>query len=302
METLVISGKKISEEYRKKLSLKASSFARKTGRLAHLAVIAATKDEASLAYLKGKKKACEQTGISYTDYYFENKDSSLKDKIPEVIDRLNKDEDTDGILVQLPLSDREIEESVINKISPDKDVDGFTFINTGKLYSGVLNSNSLVPCTPKGILYLLDYSNIDLQSKKVCVIGRSNIVGKPLAGLLIQKNRNATVTLCNSFTKRLGNEISAADIVICAAGVPHLVKGKDLKEGAVVVDVGITRVECDNKQGYKLCGDVDFDSCLGKAQAITPVPGGVGPMTITMLLENTLIAACINKGLDYSLL
>lgn len=254
----------------------------KYGRAAGLAVIMAGDNPASEIYVKNKIKACETAGIySRTIKFDEN--VTEKDLIEE-IEKLNKDDKIDGILVQLPLPAHIDELKIINAISPEKDVDGFHSVNLGKMIIG--DKTGFLPCTPYGIMQLLDEYGIDPAGKDTVIIGRSNIVGKPAAILFIEKS--ATVQVCNTKTKNIKEKIRNADIVIAAAGVPNFIKGDDIKEGAVVIDVGINRVN------GKLCGDVDYEEVSKKAGYITPVPGGVGPMTIASLIKNTF-KSYVNK-------
>jgi len=254
----------------------------KYGRAAGLAVIMAGDNPASEIYVKNKIKACETAGIySRTIKFDEN--VTEKDLIEE-IEKLNKDDKIDGILVQLPLPAHIDELKIINAISPEKDVDGFHSVNLGKMIIG--DKTGFLPCTPYGIMQLLDEYGIDPAGKDTVIIGRSNIVGNPAAILFIEKS--ATVQVCNTKTKNTKEKIRNADIVIAAVGVPNFIKGEDIKEGAVVIDVGINRVN------GKLCGDVDYEEVSEKAGYITPVPGGVGPMTIASLIKNTF-KSYVNK-------
>lgn len=254
----------------------------KYGRAAGLAVIMAGDNPASEIYVKNKIKACETAGI-YSRTIKLDENVTEKDLIEE-IEKLNKNDKIDGILVQLPLPAHIDELKIINAISPEKDVDGFHSVNLGKMIIG--DKTGFLPCTPYGIMQLLDEYGIDPAGKDTVIIGRSNIVGKPAAILFIEKS--ATVQVCNTKTKNIKEKIRNADIVIAAAGVPNFIKGEDIKEGAVVIDVGINRVN------GKLCGDVDYEEVSEKAGYITPVPGGVGPMTIASLIKNTF-KSYVNK-------
>jgi tetrahydrofolate dehydrogenase/cyclohydrolase, NAD(P)-binding domain protein len=254
----------------------------KYGRAAGLAVIMAGDNPASEIYVKNKIKACEIAGI-YSRTIKLDENVTEKDLIEE-IEKLNKDDKIDGILVQLPLPAHIDELKIINAISPEKDVDGFHSVNLGKMIIG--DKTGFLPCTPYGIMQLLDEYGIDPAGKDTVIIGRSNIVGKPAAILFIEKS--ATVQVCNTKTKNIKDKIRNADIVIAAVGVPNFIKGEDIKEGAVVIDVGINRVN------GKLCGDVDYEEVSEKAGYITPVPGGVGPMTIASLIKNTF-KSYVNK-------
>lgn len=274
MSAQIINGKEISAYIKEQAAKKAALLAA-DGRRPCLAVIIVGEDPASKVYVGNKKKACEACGITSLEY-------ALPEETPEsellaLIGKLNADDAVDGILCQLPLP-RGIDESkVIAAISPEKDVDGFHPENVGALVTG---SEGFVPCTPAGIIEMLKYIKTDIAGKNCVVIGRSNIVGKPAALLLLREN--ATVTVCHSKTKDLAKTVSEADIVIAAVGRPKFVTADMVKEGAVVIDVGINRTP----EG-KLCGDVDYEAVSEKAAAITPVPGGVGPMTIAMLMKNT---------------
>ena len=254
-----------------------------------LAVVRVGEDPASTVYINMKAKKTEEVGMhSVTKILDEN--TSEKNLI-EIVEELNKDETINGILVQLPLPEQINENSIINAINPDKDVDGFHAINTGRLWSSI---DSLVPCTPLGCKMLLLNELKDLAGKKAIIVGRSNIVGKPMAALLI--GESCTVTVAHSKTKSLQDEVKKNDIVVAAVGVPEMIKGSWIKPGATVIDVGINRIEKDGKK--KLVGDVEFSEAEKIAGAITPVPGGVGPMTIACLLHNTLIATCRKNKLE----
>jgi len=244
-----------------------------------LAVVLAGEDPASQVYVRNKGAACEAVGIYSRTIRLP--ESCRQEELEEVIDELNEDPKINGILVQLPLPKHLDEAAALGRIKPQKDVDGFHLINAGKLFTG---QSGVVPCTPKGIMYMLQSAGIELKGKEAVVLGRSNIVGKPVAMLLM--NGHCTVTVCHSRTKNLASHTRRADILIAAIGKPHFVTADMVKPGAVVIDVGINRVE------GKLVGDVDYDDVEKVAGYITPVPGGVGKMTISMLMENTLEAAC----------
>ncbi len=244
-----------------------------------LAVIIVGNNPASRVYVNNKKKACEYVGFRSLEYALP--EETTEEELLSLIDKLNADEAVNGILCQLPVPAHINEEKVIDRISPDKDVDGFSKINVGKLWLGKYD---LAACTPMGVMELLKHYDIDVCGKNCVVIGRSNIVGKPMAALLLEKN--ATVTICHSRTKNLAEVTSKADILVAAVGRAGFVTADMVKEGAVVIDVGINR----NAEG-KLCGDVDFEAVKDKTSYITPVPGGCGPMTIALLMKNTLIAA-----------
>lgn len=278
----VISGKEVSEEIKEQLKGEVAEL-KKQGIFPGLAVIIVGDDPASRVYVNNKKKACERIGI-YSEEYALAADTS-EDEILNLIDELNKKDTISGILVQLPLPKQISEKKVIERINPQKDVDAFHPVNVGKIMTG---DYDFVPCTPAGIMELIDRSGVLVEGKECVVIGRSNIVGKPMAMLLL--HRNGTVTVCHSRTKNLKEKTKNADILVAAVGKPDFVTGDMIKEGAVVIDVGINRLE--NK---KLAGDVEFESAEKVAGAITPVPGGVGPMTIAMLMKNTVKAAIINK-------
>lgn len=248
-----------------------------------LAVVIVGDDPASRVYVNNKKKACEECDI-YSEEYALPKETT-QEELLELINTLNNKSDISGILVQLPVPKHIDETTIINAIDPKKDVDAFHPVNVGKIMVGDFD---FVPCTPAGVMELIKESGIDVSGKECVVVGRSNIVGKPQAMLLL--HQNGTVTICHSRTKDLKEHTKKADILVAAVGIPNFITGDMIKEGAVVIDVGINRLE--NK---KLCGDVEFESAEKVAGAITPVPGGVGPMTIAMLMKNTVKAAMINK-------
>lgn len=251
------------------------------GKEVALAVIQVGDDPASSVYVGNKKKACEYIGAVSLSYHLE--ESATQEELLELIDKLNSDDKVNGILVQLPLPKSFDEDEVIRRIDPDKDVDGFHPINVGRLSIG---EKGFVSCTPAGIIELLKRSNVSIEGKECVVIGRSNIVGKPMAMLMLREN--ATVTVCHSRTKDLREVTKRADILIVAIGKPKMIDASYVKEGAVVIDVGIHRPDPDSK---KFCGDVDFESVEKIASKITPVPGGVGPMTIAMLMNNLVNSA-----------
>ena len=275
----IIDGKKVSAEMRGKIKLQVDEFKAATGNTPGLAVILVGNNPASAVYVRNKHKACLEVGIN--SYQFEFPDTISEEELLSKIDDLNNDDKVNGILVQLPLPEHISEDKVINRISPKKDVDAFHPENVGKILIG---KYSYLPCTPAGIVELLDYYNIEIQSKNCVVIGRSNIVGKPMALLLLEKN--GTVTVCHSKTQGLNEICLAADVIVVAIGKAGFLTADMVKPGAVVIDVGINRLA-----DGKLVGDVCFEEVSGVASMITPVPGGVGPMTITMLLKNTLSAA-----------
>ena len=269
----IIDGKKISAEVKESARLDVLALNEK-GISVGLAVVLVGENPASKVYVANKKKACEALGIDSYEYLLP--EDTTREELLSLIDKLNSDDKVDGILVQLPLPRHLDEKEVINAISPAKDVDAFHPVNVGKIMIG---DYIFAPCTPQGIIELLERSNIDIEGKNCVVIGRSNIVGKPMSMLLLHKN--ATVTICHSRTKNLSEVTKGADILIAAVGRANFVTADMVKEGAVVIDVGINRLE-----NGKLCGDVDFDDVVDRVSAITPVPGGVGPMTIAMLMNN----------------
>jgi len=250
---------------------------------------------ASVVYVRNKKKSCEEIGIN--SYEHKLPADTSEEKLLALVDRLNEDDDVHGILVQLPLPKQIDENKVLNKILPTKDVDGFHPFNVGRMLVG---DPIFLPCTPHGVQQMLARSGAKIDGSHVVVVGRSNIVGKPVAAILVQKakNANATVTICHSRTRNLPEVCRLGDILIAAIGVPEFVKADMVKEGAYVIDVGVNRVEDkSNPKGFKLVGDVDFEAVKEKAGAISPVPGGVGPMTITMLLHNTIRAAKLKNNI-----
>lgn len=278
---VIINGKEVSASIRQKLKVETEEFVAEHGYAPGLAVIIVGEDPASQVYVNNKHKACLEVGF-VSEVYRLPQDTQMKELLA-LVDKLNADEKIHGILCQLPLPKHLNEEQVILRINPDKDVDAFHPINTGKIMIG---NNNFVPCTPAGVMKLIESTGTDICGKECVVVGRSNIVGKPQAMLLLQKN--GTVTICHSKTKDLKAVTKRADILVVAVGIPNFITGDMIKEGAIVMDVGINRTA----EG-KLTGDVDFESAEKVASYITPVPGGVGPMTITMLLENTLTAAKI---------
>ena len=275
----IIDGKAISQAVKDEIKAKTAELSAK-GITATLAVILVGEDPASQVYVKNKKKACEYCGIRSLSY--ELPADTSEEKLLELIDELNKRDDVNGILVQLPLPKGMDEDKVLDAISPDKDVDGFHPVNVGKLSIG---KKGFVSCTPAGVIQLLKRSGIEIGGKECVVIGRSNIVGKPMSMLLLKEN--GTVTVCHSRTRDLKEVTKRADILVVAIGKPKFIDASYVREGAVVIDVGIHRME-----DGKLCGDVDYESVEPVASAITPVPGGVGPMTIAMLMYNCLSSVC----------
>ena len=274
----LIDGKAVSAYIKDKVKEETAAL-KAQGKEITLAVIIVGNDPASRVYVNNKKKACEYVGFKSLEYALP--EETTEKELLALIDKLNNDDSVNGILCQLPVPKHIDDEKVIDKICPDKDVDGFSKINVGKLWLGEYD---LAACTPMGVMELLRYYDIDVSGKNCVIIGRSNIVGKPMAALLLEQN--GTVTICHSKTKNLAQVTANADILVAAVGIAGFVTADMVKEGAVVVDVGINR----NAEG-KLCGDVDFDAVKEKASYITPVPGGCGPMTIALLMKNTLIAA-----------
>ena len=276
--TQIIDGKRVSQEIKKILAEEAALLA-KDGVTPGLAVVLVGQNSASQIYVRNKRKACQEVGIK--SYDFNLPETTSQKEILDLIAKLNADDRVHGILVQLPLPSEIDEQAVIQKIDPEKDVDGFHPVNIGRLLAGM---PSLKPCTPLGIMALLDSIGYKLAGKTAVVVGRSNIVGKPVALMLLE--RHATVTICHSRTQNLADIVKSADVVIAAIGSPQFIKGDWIKDGAVVIDVGINRTG-----DGTLIGDVEFEEAKKHAVAITPVPGGVGPMTIAMLLKNTVEAA-----------
>jgi tetrahydrofolate dehydrogenase/cyclohydrolase, NAD(P)-binding domain protein len=270
-----IDGKAFSQTVLEKIREEHSQLKEKYGKPAGLAVVIVGNNPASQVYVKNKIRACEDVGF-YSENIELDENISEKELLQE-IDKLNKNDRINGILVQLPLPAHINELKIIDSISPEKDVDGFHVSNIGKMVIG--DETGFLSCTPYGIMQLLEEYKIEISGKDAVIIGRSNIVGKPMALMFIQKG--ATVQVCNSNTKDLRKKLNEADIIIVAAGVPKLLKKEDVKEGAVVIDVGINRVD------GKICGDVDYEEVAEKTSYITPVPGGVGPMTIASLIKNT---------------
>ncbi len=284
----LIDGKKIAAQIKKEIAEEVKQILANGGKQPHLAAILVGHDGASETYVNSKVKSCHEVGFKSTLLRFE--DDITEEQLLKEVEKLNNDDDIDGFIVQLPLPEHINEDKVIEAVSPKKDVDGFHPINVGRL---VLGLPSFVSATPAGIMELLKRYNIKTQGKHCVVLGRSNIVGKPMSILMAQKSEyaNATVTLCHSRTENLKEITKQADILIAALGIPEYVTADMVKEGAVIIDVGITRVKSDKtKSGWKLKGDVKFDEVAPKCSYITPVPGGVGPMTIVSLMKNTLLA------------
>ena len=283
-----IDGRILSQKIRKGITDEISVFKARTGIVPKLAVVLVGNNPASLSYVAGKNKACKEVGIESREIKLDA--STTEKELIDVVVMLNADPTVNGILVQLPLPKHINEKAIIDAIAPSKDVDGFTPINVGRMSIG---EKCFIPCTPHGILKLIEMEvGEDLTGKHVVVIGRSNIVGKPIAALLSQKKPNATVTICHTGTSDLSHFTKDADILVVASGHPNTITKDMVKPGAIIIDVGVNRIaDNSNPKGYRLVGDVDFDGCKTVASAITPVPGGVGPMTITMLLWNTFEAA-----------
>ena len=285
---ILLDGKKTSADIKEEIALEVRELKNRGNKTPHLAAVIVGNDGASITYVNAKVKACERVGFESTLIRLP-KETSEEDLLNEIA-ILNIDNDIDGFIVQLPLPKHINEQKVIMAIDPNKDVDGFHPTNVGKM---ALNLPTFISATPFGILELLDRYNVETSGKHVVVLGRSHIVGSPMSILLSQKRKvgNATVTMCHSRTKNLKEITLQADIIVAAIGIPEFVKAEMVKEGAVVIDVGITRVADDSlEKGYYITGDVDFENVSKKASHITPVPGGVGPMTIAMLLKNTLLA------------
>ncbi len=275
----IISGKEVALKVRERIKNEVEELLTKTGKRPGLAVIIVGEDPASQVYVRNKAKGCEEVGF-HSEVYRLPEQTEMSELLA-LINKLNNDENIHGILCQLPLPKHLDETEVILAIDPNKDVDAFHPVNTGKIMIG---NYSFLPCTPAGVMELIASTGVDISGKECVVVGRSNIVGKPQAMLLLQKN--GTVTICHSRTKNLAETTKRADILVVAVGRPNFITGDMIKEGAIVVDVGINRMD-----DGKLVGDVHFESAEKVASYITPVPGGVGPMTITMLLQNTLTAA-----------
>ena len=284
-----IDGKAAAAALRERVALAVRDFERKTGRAPGLATVLVGEDPASAVYIRSKNRATAEAGMA--SFHHQLPDTTSEAELLDLVGQLNADERVDGILVQLPLPAQIDEKKVIAAIEPAKDVDGFHAMNAGRLATGL---DAMVPCTPLGCLHLLKAELGSLAGLNAVVIGRSNIVGKPMAMLLL--GENATVTIAHSKTRDLPDVVRRADIVVAAVGRPEMVRGDWIKPGAVVIDVGINRVPTDDGKG-RLVGDVAYDEAVEIASAITPVPGGVGPMTIAMLMRNTLVAAHRRAGL-----
>ena len=290
----IIDGKKISQKLRDSIAKKVPELRKEKAIIPGLAVVLVGENPASQVYVRTKSKKAKEVGIDTFDHYLPH--TTSQEELLSLIDKLNKDSRVNGILVQLPLPDRIDSRKVIDSVAIEKDVDGFHVENAGNLsIGGSLMKKALVPCTPLGCFIMLKEIIQDIQGKNAVVLGRSNIVGKPMAQLLLSES--CTVTIAHSKTQNLPDVCRQADILVAAVGRPEMVKGSWIKPGSTVIDVGINRVEDNSDKKYKLVGDVNFDEAFKIASAITPVPGGVGPMTIACLLRNTLVAACRQHGI-----
>ncbi|HDJ7611221.1 TPA: bifunctional methylenetetrahydrofolate dehydrogenase/methenyltetrahydrofolate cyclohydrolase FolD [Staphylococcus aureus] len=285
MVAKILDGKQIAKDYRQGLQDQVEALKEK-GFTPKLSVILVGNDGASQSYVRSKKKAAEKIGMISEIVHLE--ETATEEEVLNELNRLNNDDSVSGILVQVPLPKQVSEQKILEAINPEKDVDGFHPINIGKLY---IDEQTFVPCTPLGIMEILKHADIDLEGKNAVVIGRSHIVGQPVSKLLLQKN--ASVTILHSRSKDMASYLKDADVIVSAVGKPGLVTKDVVKEGAVIIDVGNTPVE-----NGKLKGDVDYDAVKEIAGAITPVPGGVGPLTITMVLNNTLLAEKMRRGID----
>ena len=286
MSAVIIDGKQVAADVRAEVAQKVSELKQK-GIAPCLAVILVGENPASVSYVTGKQKALAEVGM--VDRSVHLPESTTEEELLKLIDELNADDSVHGILVQLPLPKHINEEKVIMAISPEKDVDGFHPVSVGNLMIG---RSGFLPCTPHGIIVLLKKAGIETSGKHAVVIGRSNIVGKPVSILLARKDVNCTVTMCHTGTKNMAEITRQADIIVVASGHPHTLTGDMVKECAVVIDVGVNRIpDSSKKSGFRLIGDCDFDDLKEKTSFITPVPGGVGPMTIAMLMQNTLESA-----------
>ncbi|WP_372042652.1 bifunctional methylenetetrahydrofolate dehydrogenase/methenyltetrahydrofolate cyclohydrolase FolD [Staphylococcus aureus] len=285
MVAKILDGKQIAKDYRQGLQDQVEALKEK-GFTPKLSVILVGNDGASQSYVRSKKKAAEKIGMISEIVHLE--ETATEEEVLNELNRLNNDDSVSGILVQVPLPKQVSEQKILEAINPEKDVDGFHPINIGKLY---IDEQTFVPCTPLGIMEILKHADIDLEAKNAVVIGRSHIVGQPVSKLLLQKN--ASVTILHSRSKDMASHLKDADVIVSAVGKPSLVTKDVVKEGAVIIDVGNTPDE-----NGKLKGDVDYDAVKEIAGAITPVPGGVGPLTITMVLNNTLLAEKMRRGID----
>lgn len=286
----IIDGKLVAEAMKKEIAAEVADMIDKGIGAPHLAAVIVGDDGASLTYVASKEKACQKVGMISSVYRLNAK--STEEDVLNTINFLNNDPEIDGYIVQLPLPDHINETKVIQSINPDKDVDGFTLKNIGLMQLG---EPCFLPATPFGIIELLKRSNIEISGKHVVVMGRSNIVGSPISVMLSRKGTDATVTICHTKTQNIKELTKQADILVVAIGQPEFVKADMVKEGAVVIDVGIHRIKDNSEKGYHVVGDVDFNDVYPKVSKITPVPGGVGPMTIVSLLHNTLMSAKKNR-------
>ncbi len=289
----LLDGKKISEEIKLEITAEVDAMKKNGEKVPHLAAIIVGNDGASLTYVGSKVRACERVGFEST--LIKLPSTTSETELLKKIKQLNEDDDIDGFIVQLPLPEQIDTQKVLMAVDPKKDVDGFHPENFGKM---ALDMTTFIPATPFGILELLERYGVETKGKHTVVIGRSHIVGRPMSILMGRKGfpGNSTVTLTHSFTKNIAQITTQADIIITALGVPNYLKAEMIKDDAIVIDVGITRVSDDSEKGYHITGDVDFDNVSKKASYITPVPGGVGPMTIAMLLKNTLLAREQNRS------
>lgn len=285
---ILLDGKKTSADIKEEIAAEVTKIIKQNKRPPHLAAVLVGEDGASMTYVKNKVRACEKVGFEST--LIRLKDSTTEEELLQQVHSLNADDSIDGFIVQLPLPSQINEEKILLAVDPKKDVDGFHPTNFGRM---ALEMDSFISATPFGIMQLIERYEIETSGKNVLVVGRSNIVGRPMSILLSQKKpfANATVTLAHSRTKNLKELSLQSDIIVVALGIPNFLKADMVSEGTVVIDVGITRVDdLSSAKGYKLVGDVDYDEVAPKSSHITPVPGGVGPMTIAMLLQNTLLA------------
>ena len=282
----------VAESVLENVRKETQAFIDKGNRAPSLAVVLVGSDPASQTYVRKKAEAAESLGFLHFQYTFD--EDSKEDDILSLVGKLNESEDVDGILVQLPLPSHISEKKVIDAISPEKDVDGFSPLSMGRLLAGYHDN---VPCTPKGIMRMLEYYEIPMKGQDVVIIGRSNIVGRPLSILMSEKGADGTVTLCHSKTRDIKKYTSSADIVVVAVGSPGFLTSDMVKDGCTIIDVGITRVKDESKKkGYRVVGDVDMESFRDRDVKLSPVPGGVGVMTVAMLMENTIRAALKRKG------
>ena len=282
---MLLNGKEVAKKIKEDLKLEVDQIKEK-GIIPKLAVVMVGKNEASKVYVKNKSKACDTIGVEFEEFLLD--ENTTEEELFNLIDKLNEDKNINGILVQAPIPKHLDQNKAFRRIKPEKDVDGFNPINVGDLSIG---NDCFISCTPYGVMKILEYYNIDLEGKNAVVLGRSNIVGKPMVQCLLSKN--ATVTVCHSRTQNIKEITKNADILIAAIGKAKFVTEDMVKEGAIVIDVGINRLD-----NGKICGDVDFDTVESKVKAITPVPGGVGPMTIAMLMNNLVKATKLQNNLD----